>query len=170
MVRDRVVDRQVSAGFKERLQHNLLTDAGPNDVLVERTHVPEMVLDPDRLIFQVHINNQMPRVFRGSGIVVQFNVAGKLVAVDPSGYGDLVNVLIPPRGEQELKVFGPSISAIPDPSLVALLFYDVVTNQDVAGNVTEKQNFEWYFQYRTQVTEQTVDVLPPERLWITPRR
>jgi hypothetical protein len=30
---------------------------------------------------------------------------------------------------------------------LGVFFYDVVRNQDVAGNVTEKQNIEWYFDY-----------------------
>ena len=168
-VRTTILQHQVSEGFRERLSHNMLAKDGANDVLVERTTVPALVLAPERLIFKVHINNQMPRVFRGAGIVVQFNVAGKLAAVDPSGYADLVNAVIPPRGEQEVTVLGPSMSAIPDASLVALLFYDVVTNQDTAGNITEKQNFEWYFQHGLRIKEETVNVPARQRVWVTPR-
>lgn len=139
----------------------------PNAVYVERTQVPTLAVDPDHLVFHLHISNQMPRVFRGSGVAVQFNVAGKVVSVDPSGYGDLVNIIIPPRSEQEITVVGPEISTIPSPCTVGLFLYDVVTDTDKAGNVTDKQNFEWYFSYQTQSVEKEFSVLP-QRMWVTP--
>jgi hypothetical protein len=138
-------------------------------VYVERTKVPSLAVSPDRLMLHVHLSNQMPRVFRGFGIAVQFNVAGKLAAVDPSGYGDLVNAILPPRSEQEVTIYGPPISTIPAPCTVGVFFYDVVTNMDQAGNVTEKQNFEWYFSYQTQLVEKEFSVPPPERGWEEPR-
>jgi len=139
-----------------------------NGVYVERAQVPELKIIPERLVFHVHINNQMPRVFRGSGLVVQFNVAGKVVNVDPSGYGDLVNVIIPPRSEQDITIVGPEVSNVPSPSTVGLFFYDVVTRIDQAGNVIEKQNYEWYFSYRTQTTTKDFTVPAPEHTWVCP--
>jgi hypothetical protein len=140
----------------------------PNAQYVERTQTPHLTIAPDRLVFHIHLNNQMSRVFRGSGIAVQFNVAGKIAPVDPSAYGDLANLIIPPRGEQEVSVLGPAISTIPAPCTVGVFFFDVVTNIDQAGNVTEKQNFEWYFSYQTQTTEKEFTVPRPEQTWITP--
>jgi hypothetical protein len=139
-----------------------------NGVYVERTQIPGLKVTPERLVFHVHINNQMPRVFRGSGLVVQFNVAGKVVNVDPSGYGDLVNVIIPPRSEQDITIIGPEVSNVPSPSTVGLFFYDVVTKIDQAGNVIEKQNYEWYFSYRTQTTVKDFTVPAPVRTWACP--
>jgi hypothetical protein len=153
--------RQVNPSFKETLLMNHLQ----TDIFVERSYTPLLKIDPDRLHFQVHISNQMSRVFHGSGIAVQFSVAGKTVAIDPSGYGDLVNTIIPPRGEQTIEVIGPEIAGIPDTATVGLFFYDVVTNTDAAGNVTAKQNFEWYFSYRTQQVEKEVQIPLPERMW-----
>ncbi|HEU5415406.1 MAG TPA: hypothetical protein VFW31_16685 [Candidatus Angelobacter sp.] len=154
--------RPVNPSFKEAL----LMPHQQTDVFAERSFTPLLKVDPDRLIFQVHISNQMSRVFHGSGIAVQFSVTGKTVAIDPSGYGDLVNAIIPPRGEQTILVLGPRVDSIPDSSTVGLFFYDVVTNTDTAGNVTAKQNFEWYFSYRTQQVEKEVSVPPAQRLWV----
>jgi len=154
--------RRVNPSFKEAL----LMPHQQTDVFAEKTSTPVLKIDPDRLLFQVHLSNQLSRVFHGSGIAVQFSVAGKTMAIDPSGYGDLVNAIIPPRGEQTIMVVGPKIDSIPDKSTVGLFFYDVVTNTDAAGNVTAKQNFEWYFSYRTQQVEKEVSVPPPQRLWV----
>ncbi len=147
----------------------MVAKPAPNAVYIESTHTPSLTVSPDRLIFHLHISNQMSRVFRGSGIAVQFNVAGKVVSVDPSGYGDLVNVIIPPRGEQDITIVGPQIATIPAPSTVGLFLYDVVTNVDQAGNVTDKQNFEWYFSYQTQAIEREISVPAPVRSWAIPR-
>jgi hypothetical protein len=141
----------------------------PDAVYVETTRSPELVVSPDTLLFHVHLSNQMPRVFRGSGIAVQFNVAGKVVSVDPSGFGDLTNIILPPRSEQEITIIGPKIATVPAPSTIGVFFYDVVTNMDQAGNVTEKQNFEWYFSYQTQVVEKEFSVSPPQKGWMIPK-
>lgn len=144
----------------------LVAAPAPNAVFVEQTTIPKIEVTPDSLVLHVHLDNQMSRVFRGSGVAVQFNVAGKLVNVDKSGYGDLSNIILPPRSEQEVTIIGPKIASIPSPSTVGIFFFDVVTNMDAAGNVTEKQNFEWYFSWRTQAVEKTVSVPAPHRQWV----
>jgi hypothetical protein len=141
----------------------------PNAIYVQHTQTPQLLVKPDRAIFHVHVNNDLPRVFRGSGIVVQFNVAGKVINVDPSGYGDLVNVIIPPRSEQEIVIVGPKVEDIPSPCTVGIFFYDVVTKMDDAGNVTEKQDYEWYYSYRTQDTEQEIPGPSSTASWVMPR-
>ncbi len=120
---------------------------------IKRTTTPILGTDPEKLKFQVKVVNKMPRVFRGQGMVVQFNVAGKLSAVDPSAYAELVQMIVPPRNEQTVYIYGPPTQEIPPSCPVGLFFYDVVTQTDAAGNVIEKQNFEWYFNYATQREE-----------------
>lgn len=138
---------------------------GQGSIYVERSRVPELKVSPERLILRLNLNNQLPRVFRGSGIAVQFNVAGKVVPVNAAGYGDLVNIVLPPRGEQEVTIVGPSLDTIPAPSTIGIFLFDVVTGIDQAGNVTDKQNFEWYFSYQKQAAEKVIMVPPPESMW-----
>src|SRR5690348_9903664 len=71
--------RPVNPSFKEAM----FMPHQQTDIFAERTFTPVLKVDPERLIFQVHISNQMSRVFHGSGIAVQFSVAGKTVAIDP---------------------------------------------------------------------------------------
>jgi len=115
-------------------------------------------VEPDRLRFQVRINNQMPRVFRGAGTVVQFNIDGQLKSVDQEGYQNLVQAIVPPRSQTTLEIYGPKLSNLPEEANIGLFFYDVVTNQNEAGEVTERQNFEWYYKYNSQTREDTVTV------------
>ncbi len=142
----------------------ILLRPNKNSVLIEKRSRPILKVTPERLRFTVKINNKLPRVFRAGGAVVQFNVAGKLAAVDQASYAELTNAIIPPRGEQQVEVYGPPIKTIPNDCTVGLFFYDVPTKTDAAGNITEKQNFEWYFKYATQRREETGKVAV-ERGW-----
>ena len=159
-------NRAAQPGFKEGL---LAPAPRQNYIFVERTYTPRIVVLPHELRFQIHISNQLPRVFHGNGIAVLFNVAGKNQAIDPHGYASLVQLIVPPRGEEEVEIVGPDLATLPDHTTVGLFLYDVVTNTDAAGNTTEKQNFEWYFSYRVQLTDKELAAPSTQRLWVARR-
>lgn len=121
-----------------------------NYMLVETTSTPVYVVNPDKVAFRIKINNQMPRVFRGAGTVVLYNFGGKNTSTSSQDYAELANVIVPPRTETELTIYGPSFQGIPGNTTLGIFLYDVVTQTDNAGNIIEKQNFEWYYNYQTQ--------------------
>jgi hypothetical protein len=123
-------------------------------IFFEEIATPFLKITPERLQFTVKINNTLSRVFRGAGTVVQFNVGGKMMAVDQTGYGEMLGAIVPPQGELQLTISGPKIDTIPDNGTLAIDFYDVVTATDAAGNVTEKQNYKWLYKYETKTVEQ----------------
>ena len=47
---------------------------------------------------------------------------------------------------------------IPGKCTIGIFLYDVVTATDVAGNTTEKQNYEWYFTYTTDHVTDTAEI------------
>lgn len=157
--------RSVNPGFKDTFKPHK-----NGDVFVERTITPFLKITPDHLMFRVEVNNQLPRVFRGSGMVVQFTVAGKNQVSDPSGYGALVNAILTPRASETFDVSGPLISSVPESTTIGFFLFDVVTGTDAAGNINAKQNFEWYFSYRCQTVEKEIGAPVTEKLWVTPRR
>jgi hypothetical protein len=125
---------------------------------VETTRTPYFEVQPQRLKVTVKVVNQLSRVFRGAGAVVQFTVAGKTWANKQEDYAEFTNVIIPPRGEQQIEIYGPPVEAIPKQANLGLFLYDVVTKTDAAGNITEKQNFEWYYSYGRQTKEEQAPV------------
>jgi hypothetical protein len=125
-------------------------DARASMTFVEETIIPRLVSSPDRLQFAVRVNNKLSRVFRGQGSVVQINVAGKLMPINRKDYAEFMDSIVPPRNEAEFKIFGPPIDELPAKGTLGLFLYDVVTATDTAGNVTEKQNYEWLFSYSTE--------------------
>jgi hypothetical protein len=147
------VESQFQPGFKEMF-HIPCTGAftpgvGHIDYFLHNFE-PTAVTKPDHLVLHLHITSSLPRVFRGSGAIVQFQVAGKALHVNPSGYGDFLNAIIPPRSSQDIDIVGPAIADLPQRATVGVYIYDVVTRLDEAGNIQEKQNFEWYYAWETQ--------------------
>ena len=167
LLQTRITHKRIEPNFGESLQISAFTEEQRrNLVLVEETTESSLKPSPDRLQFLIKINNKLSRVFRGAGTVVQFNVGGKLLAVEQAGYAEMLQAIVPPRTEHQLKISGPPLDLLSDNATIGLFLYDVVTAVDAAGNVTEKQNFEWYFNYTTKVAEETGEVKPPVHKFI----
>lgn len=136
-----------------------------NYKLMETTSTPVYAVKPNKVAFRIKINNQMPRVFRGAGTVVLYNFGGKNMSVNSQDYADLSNIIVPPRTEQEITIYGPSLQTIPENTTLGIFFYDVVTKTDNAGNIVEKQNFEWYYKYQTLIKEAAREIVTT-RDWV----
>jgi hypothetical protein len=98
------------------------------------------------LAFLVTIRNNMARVFRGAGALVEFKVDSHVEAVEKQNYTEFLNALLPPGSESQLTISGPPLTTLRDGTTVGVFLYDVVTAIDGAGNVTKRENFEWYFR------------------------
>jgi len=156
--------QRTNPGFKEAflLPHN------QTDVFIERTCTPIARIFPNRLEFLVSVNNDMDHVFRGSGMFVRYQVAGKDMAVDQSAWSDLANAIIPPRGSQQVAIYGPAINTLGANGTLGLFFDDVVTAENAAGDVTQRASFDWYFQLNLQDQEQQAEEPPPDRMFVGP--
>lgn len=132
---------------------------------VQEETIPQLKALPSRLQFAVRVNNKLSRVFRGQGSVVQINVAGKLLPINRENYAEFMDGIVPPRNEAEFKIYGPSLDSIPEKGTIGIFIYDVVTATDSAGNVTEKQNYEWVFNYDSQLIQDTGEV-SVKRGWV----
>lgn len=133
--------------------------------LVETTSNPAYTVNPNKVAFRIKINNQMPRVFRGAGTVVLYNFGGKNTSVTAQDYAELSNIIVPPRTEAEITIYGPSFQNIPENTTLGIFLYDVVTQTDNAGNIVEKQNFEWYYNYQTK-TKEAAREIETSRAWV----
>jgi hypothetical protein len=129
---------------------------------IEVTQRPEISINPNRIKFGILINNLLPRVFRGAGSVVQISAGGKAIPVSANDYAELTNVTLPPRQQQEVLIYGPPLSQLgTGKTTIGVFIYDIVTKVDAAGNILEKQNFEWFFDYSTQHREESA---PPVKI------
>lgn len=103
----------------------------------------------DNAGFQVTINNQGERVFRGRGAVINYVVDGQNQAVDRSHLSALENSLVPPGTSRTVEIGGLEFGATDAGTVVALSLYDVAVERDQAGNPTRAANFEWLFDIST---------------------
>jgi hypothetical protein len=150
---------QKAPGFGRMLGASLATGGNSQNLIyVEESYTPFLAVEPGRLQFTVRVNNKLSRVFRGQGAVVQFNLAGKLVPFGDTDYAEMINGIVPPRNENTFTIKGPRLDALPEKGTIGIFLYDVVTQTDVAGNVIEKQNYEWYFDYSLKTVEAQAEV------------
>lgn len=115
--------------------------------------------------FVFTIRNQMDRVFRGAGAVLQFSVNGQARPVAQDAYLDILNTIILPREEKQIVIRGPATSTLVQGGSLGVFLYDVVTTTDAAGNVQARQNFEWYYNVTSQEVSEPVSALR-RTVWI----
>ena len=123
------------------------------------TSTPRLVVAPERLKVTVRVSNQLPHVFRGAGTMIQFQVAGKNWASKAEDFAEFTNVIIPPRGEQIVDLYGPPVDALPAQATVAIFLHDLVIKADNAGNPIDRQSFQWFYNYETQAKQEMGQVI-----------
>jgi hypothetical protein len=123
------------------------------------------VLASDQVLFRFKVLNQMNRVFRGAGSVLQFSVNGQARPVAQEAYIEFLNTLILPREEKEILIKGPATSSLVQGATLGVFLYDVVTKTDDAGNVQGRENFEWYYKVTAKDLTETVSA-PRRTVWI----
>ncbi|CAN5283468.1 hypothetical protein BH09GEM1_BH09GEM1_02200 [soil metagenome] len=117
------------------------------------------------VLFRFTIRNQMDRVFRGAGAVLQFSADGQARPLAQEAYVDILNTLILPREERQFTIKGPPASTLTQAGKLGVFLYDVVTQTDAAGNVQAKENFEWYYGVPRNDTSAVVSA-PRRTVWI----
>jgi len=115
--------------------------------------IPYFVIEPHDINFKIRISNKLGKVMRLAGSIISFQVNNKAVALESSGYQELMQGMILPRQDSEFTLRGPKINTLKDNSTIAFMIYDVVTKTDAAGNPTERTNFEWFYTYKNTPQE-----------------
>ena len=98
--------------------------------------------------FNVNIVNQSPRVFRGEGMAILYQIDGLDSAVDNSSYSDLLSTTVLPGQQRQVRVSDLDPTRLTDGATIGLYLYDVVTERNDAGVPTVRSNFEWFFAVR----------------------
>lgn len=164
---DHTTVTQIPAPLGVQISMGLSGQTSQNSVYVERDTTSELKPSPSRLEFTVKIHNTLNRVFHGQGSVVQFNVDGTLIPFNNTDYKEFTGGIVPPLNDGDFKILGPPLSSLKDKGTITVFVYDVVTQTDVAGNTTEKQNYTWDFTYAMQqVSDSGVD--KKEQVTISP--
>lgn len=155
---EKTTTRQANPSFGGMVAISIVTGGNSGgQVYIQQVKEQQLSVRPERLKFTVRVNNKLSRVFRGQGSVVQFNVAGKLQPFGKTDYAEFISGIVPPRNEAEFMIAGPSLDSLPEKGTIGIFLYDVVTSTDIAGNVTEKQNYEWYFSYELKSETQNIE-------------
>jgi hypothetical protein len=131
--------------------------------------LPFYQMNPAHAQMRIRINNQLSRVLRLQGVVVQFSKDGK--AVPTVLESEINKAIVLPEQSWEGILEGPSVEAfglqavsakssapVESTSVTGNLLvglYEVVTAMDDASNPTERSKFEWLYTYTTQRVQET---------------
>ena len=107
--------------------------------------------DFDNVMFKIRIKNNEQVPLRLSEIGVAIQADGTQFSF-PSGYLDEWNKgMIMTGYEKEYYIRGPQLAGLSSSQIFYIFLNGVPTSFDNAGNVTKKNNFEWYFECKSEI-------------------
>ena len=121
----------------------------------EVENTPAYTVSPDRMLFNVRVKNDQARILKLADVAIVFVVDGVSVTIEGGDFKEWVTGLIIPGTEKDYSIKGPKTASLPKSSVVGMYIYDMPVKYDAAGNVTKKDNYEWYFMY--SVNQESVE-------------
>ena len=112
---------------------------------------------PDRLVFVVNLSSGLPQIMQSPGMTTQLSAGGMPIEtsvptmVPPPYHGDPNQM----QNQRQITIVGPTCSSIADNTVISLTMGSVITAVDPNGFPIARQDFTWYFNYTTQLVQQT---------------
>lgn len=110
---------------------------------------------PDDVWFNIRIRNNQDRILKLKDVAIVMLVDGVAYNIPEEAKQDWVGGMLVKGFEKTQRIRGPKISGLATDKIVYVSVNDVPTAYNAAGEVTKKENFEWYYQVaREKVTRQ----------------
>ena len=129
---------EVSWEERSRGMFGWLTAWGPRKNAYRRTE-RQLLRLTSGMTASLTITNQSERVFRGEDAVWSATLDGAIIPSEAEG---VVNAMIPPGRNQEIRVTGIQTD---ESGTYTLSLFDVPIQQNAAGETIEVANFEWIY-------------------------
>ena len=137
-----VVDRKLS----EERNPTFADGNKPGYDLFEITRKPSYDVSPNDITFKITIKNNQDRVLKLIDVPIVMIVDGTQYSIPNDYLLEWKNALVVKGFSKDYAIKGPQIKGLNNGKAVYISINDVPTSYDRAGNVTNKENFEWYFQ------------------------
>lgn len=112
---------------------------------------------PDEVWFNIRIKNNQDRILKLKDVAIVMLVDGVAYNIPDEAKQDWVGGMLVKGFEKTQRIRGPKISGLATDKIVYVSVNDVPTAYNAAGDVTKKENFEWYYQVaREKVKKQEV--------------
>lgn len=110
---------------------------------------------PGDVWFNIRIKNNQDRILKLKDVAIVMLVDGVAYNIPDEAKQDWVGGMLVKGFEKTQRIRGPKISGLATDKIVYVSINDVPTAYNAAGEVTKKENFEWYYQVaREKVTKQ----------------
>ena len=116
----------------------------------EVTNSPDYVVTPDRVKFKIRIRNneQVPLVLERIGFIL--TIDGVQYSFPKEQIEEWNKGIVVTGFEKTFEIPGPQAKELHDGQTVFLFLNGVPTSYNVAGDITRKSNFEWYFSCKNE--------------------
>ncbi|GAB4500442.1 MAG: hypothetical protein OHK0019_38860 [Saprospiraceae bacterium] len=101
---------------------------------------------PDDVWFNIRIKNNQDRILKLKDVAIVILVDGVAYNIPDEAKQEWVGGMLVKGFEKTQKIKGPKISGLATDKIVYVSINDVPTAYNAAGEVTKKENFEWYYQ------------------------
>ena len=148
-----IVPFSANLGFNQNKQISYADPNQPGYDVYEISNTPYYTVTPNNIQFKIRIRNN-------EQVPLKLSEVGFALIIDgvqwsfPQGYLDDWNKgLILTGFDKEYTIRGPDLSGLYSAQVVYLFLNGVPTSYDEAGNIKKKDNFEWYFECKTESLE-----------------
>lgn len=122
--------------------------ARPNNTafdVYEIAKIPSIKISPNEVNFIIRIRNNQDRVLKLVDVPIVYIADGIQYSIPEGFLKDWNNSLVVKGFEKEFPIIGPNTASLMNTKVLYISVNDVPISYDKAGNVTQKENFEWFF-------------------------
>ncbi len=121
----------------------------------EIAQIPYYDISPQYIRFKLRVRNDQSRILRLSDALLAIEINNAQMRIDQQSE-DWMSGYVRAGTEREFVINGPKLSELTDKkALMGIFIDDMPTSYDGAGNITQKSNFEWYFDLHQEQKSST---------------
>jgi len=141
---------------------------------LETQYIPSLFLTNEGSVshvkFKISIRNNGERILKLRDVALTVISDGKAIATPGQNTLEWKTGMILKNDEYSFVIDGPSKFLINETKLLGITIYDVPTQYDLAGTVTRKDNFEWFYKIDENVTHTFLDSITFKYSYIPVRK
>lgn len=125
----------------------------PGYDIFEVARTPYASVTPEKFILNIKVKNNQDRILKIRETALLMQVDGVNYNMPEADTKEWYAAMVIKNGEFNYRVNGPDVNNLMDAKLVYLMINDVPTIMDAAGNIKNRENFEWYFECKKETVQ-----------------
>lgn len=129
--------------------------SSPGFDIFEVRNTPVAEIYPNNLQFKIKVRNNQDRLLKLWEVPIILNVNNIQTNLTGTQLEEWNGAKIAKGFEHEFTIHGPKLSGFKNLNSIYIAAHDIPVLYDKAGNITEKQNFEWIYNVKMETVSKT---------------